>query len=214
MHLAPMAGGKHRGGHHVGGGIHDHTHRDEGHPMERGNLRDRRTFHVDRRSAGSPKGSFFGGRGTDRFGTREKPSAGHTPLRTHGCGEGCGEGFAPMPSGGEGAPIRGNDFTGQANISSLEPGIEGAGHTPADERRGAGFDECARRIGRRCAHAAHRDESAVIEHQTSGAAPLDGTEGPRLRCERRDDARHIQCGVPVRLSVRKVASAHSGKYAL
>ncbi len=137
MHLTAVAGGKHRGGYRVRGGIHDHAHGNEGHPVKRGNLRDQRTFHVDRCGAGLPKGVFLGQRGADHPGTGKKPAAGHVPLRT----EGCGERFTPVPRGGKGRPVRGNDFTREENIASREPGIESTGHTPADERRGAVLDE-------------------------------------------------------------------------
>ena len=160
MHLARVARGEHRGGHCVGGGIHDHAHGNEGHSMERGNLRDHRTFHVDRRGTGAPKGGLFGGRGADRLRTGEKSAADDPPL----CTDGCGQGVAPVPRGGEGRPIRGNDLTRQADISRSKRGIEGAGHTPTDQRRGSGLDQRVRRRRRRRSHAAHRDERAVIEH--------------------------------------------------
>ena len=72
------------------------------------------------------------------LGTGEKPAAVHPPMRTD----------AMRPQGSrqcravvKGVPSRGNDFTRQAHITRREPGIEGAGHAPTDERRGAGLDQ-------------------------------------------------------------------------
>ena len=210
MHLTPVTGGKHSGGHRVGGGIHDHAHGNEGHLMERGNLRDHRSFPCRppprrcRRKAASLADAVLIAWEL----VRSLPQS-TAPMRT----DRCGQGFAPAPRGGEGRPVRGNDFTRQANISRRQPGIEGAGHAPADERRGAGLDQrCAphpppplpcRSPRRACRHSST---------QTPAIAPLDGTQGPRLRMRApRRRPPHSMWGTCRELSVRKAASAHSGK---
>ena len=133
-HLSGSDAAAHGSRQHIGRGVDDHAHSDEGQTMHRGDLRDRRALHVDRHGADVCDARCLRRHGSDRREAGEQSAAGDRPLArraTAPASRAIARGRKRVPSGAM-TSLR------QADGPGLERGIEPAGQpqlTSARPRR-------------------------------------------------------------------------------